>query len=87
MPEGFTRGTITELSTNHYAIVYDQAYSRIPNVHIQAMAADGAERVATLYANATTGCSWFVEDAATPSTAVATNFCVTVIGFDTPDVI
>jgi len=87
LPEGRTRGTIVESSSNHYTLTYDFPFSRVPNVHVQAMAADGAERVATLYANAVGSCSWFVEDAATPSTAVATHFCVTVVGFDTADVI
>lgn len=86
LPEGRTRGTVLESSANHYTLAYDFPFARIPVVNIQALAADGAERVVTLITNAVGSCTWFVEDGAN-ATAVATQFCVTVIGYDTADVI
>jgi hypothetical protein len=87
MPEGFTRGTITETSANVYTLTYNEPFARQPVVQITCVnSSSGTTSIATLLVPAVNQCTFFVENDAGAGVA-ATEFHITVIGFDTADVI
>lgn len=87
MPEGFTRGNISEQANNVYTIVFAQPFQRAPTFNVQAReSGTSVSYICNIVSTAADRISWRVEnDASTAGNA--TGFHVIVVGFDSPDVI
>lgn len=87
MPEGFTRGVVSEAANNVYTITFTEPFQRTPTVSVTAFeSGTGVSYIPNLTAVSTTAVSWRSENDASAAGA-ATRFHVIVVGYDTPDVL
>jgi hypothetical protein len=87
MPEGFTRGAVSEAANNVYTLTFTQPFARAPTFIAQALeAGTGVSYICNIVSTSTTAISWRCENDASTAGA-ATGFHVIVVGFDAADVI
>lgn len=87
MPEGFSRADISEQANNVYTLTFVQPFARPPVCTPVALeAGTGVSYICNITAVSATAVSWRAENDASTGGA-PTGFHVTVIGFDSADVI
>lgn len=87
MPEGWTRGSVTEAANNVYTLTFTEPYGRAPAFTVQAVeSGTGVSYICNIVSTSTTAISWRVENDASAAGA-ATGFHVVVTGFDSADVL
>jgi hypothetical protein len=85
MPEGFTRGSVTEAANNVYTLTFTEPFGRAPNFHVSALdSGTGVSYICNNVSTSATAISWRCENDASTAGA-ATGFHVTVIGSDSND--
>lgn len=87
MPEGFTRGNISEQANNVYTIVFAQPFARAPTFSVTAReSGTGVSYICNIASTAIDRISWRAENDASAGGA-PTGFHVIVVGSDSADVI
>jgi hypothetical protein len=85
MPEGFTRGHVSEQANNVYTIVFAEPFGRAPNFTVTAeQSGTGVSFICNKVSSSTTAISWRVENDASTG-AAPTGFDVIVIGSESAD--
>lgn len=87
MPEGFTRGHISEQANNVYTIVFAQPFARAPAFNVTALeSGTGVSYIANIASTAADRISFRFENDASAAGA-PTGFHVIVVGCDSADVV
>ena len=87
MPEGFTRGYVSEQANNNYSLVFAQPFARAPTFMVQALeSGTGVSYICNIVSTAADKIVWRVENDASSAGAPA-GFHVIVVGFDSADVL
>ncbi len=87
MPEGWTRGNVSEQAANVYTLVFAQPFARAPVFQVTAVqSGTGVSLIPNIVSTAADRISWRVENDASVG-AAPTGFHVTVMGYDTADLL
>ncbi len=87
MPEGFTRGSVSEAANNVYTLTFTQPFSRAPTCSVTPLhSTTGTSIIAKIKSVSTTALVFNTEDDA-GSAAAPESFHIIVVGFDSADVI